>query len=114
MKAYALEEGLPIASIYEDKILSALGIYKSLGIEFNCPLMVIKWLNSEQWQNRSKVSTLLPNFRNKLIPLEYMKMLANNIIIPTLKYEFKYLECDITVQRNKKGSGYWCYSYSWQ
>ena len=71
---------------YKGEIIPILNSYIYLGINFNdkLDLDVMSRYRVQKGIEKSKIVSL--TLRNKLVPLEYKKMLVNNIIIPTVSY----------------------------
>lgn len=76
----------PIEIRYDVDIIPCVSTYTYLGIEFNNSLDCDLISKFRIEKGRDKLSTLTPTLRNNLIPLEYKKMLVNNIIIPGIIY----------------------------
>lgn len=71
---------------YNNELIPIVDSYVYLGVDFNNSLDLQVMANYRVQKGIIKSQALTPTLRNYLVPLEYKKMLVNNIIIPTVTY----------------------------
>ena len=71
---------------YNNELIPIVDSYVYLGVEFNNNLDLKLMADYRVQKGIIKSQALTPTLRNYLVPLEYKKMLINNIILPTVSY----------------------------
>lgn len=71
---------------YSNEVIQNVTTYTYLGVQFNCELDLARMAKFRKQKGLEVVAGLSKTLRNQLVPLEYKRMLVNNVVIPTVLY----------------------------
>ena len=71
---------------YSDETIQNVKAYTYLGVQFNDALDLAKMAKFRKQKGLEVVIGLSKTLKNQLVPLEFKRMLVNNVVIPTVLY----------------------------